>query len=307
MQRTLFLRFLSVGAVIAAIVAVVLANRYSSRSVAGQLVKIGRTSTVDLYRVTFPAGVTEETLAPGRGYLITIPNDPAIASVPLDRIFSVNGTESVNYIGYQYLSSDASVEKLRRSQTLPSLTARFPGLFFASQQARDEDAIYGNTVANFETAQNQLMAATDTPAGILLRPNTQYYVLFHEATDVTVNIHPSVATSSATSSVAASTTTTTSSSVTTSTAASSLGSIATSSAPATSSWSIGASSSPASTSSTSSFGSAAISSLSGTSSSATVCGNGMVEGTEQCDPTGGAASDYCDSQCQLTIPIPLPN
>ncbi len=157
----------------------------------GQLTTIGRRQTTDVVRVTFPQGTDSETLQQGKIYSVSVPDDPAIASVPLDQLFTAtgSGSHSVSYFGYKYITADAATEKQNRND--PGFRVRFPGRFFASQKARDEDSAHGNGVALFEARRGITMEATSSASGVLLERNSLYLVILNDPQPVTITIRQS--------------------------------------------------------------------------------------------------------------------
>ena len=195
MKKTLVRRFASLTVAVFAIVAVVVLSQHKSEdiplpfydstdsSLAGDLTKIGR-KTVDVYKVSFPAGVNEETLSQDTIYLVYTPSDASL--VTMDEALAINGVHSVNYFGYRYQSMDAAVEKANRND--PLLVNRFPGQFFASAKARQEDPQHNSGLATFEAANGVTMVDTETFSGATLLPDTLYFLIVNEATPVTMSV-----------------------------------------------------------------------------------------------------------------------
>jgi|GEM_PF-3447364 len=161
-------------------------QQQGSTDLRGELTILGQKNSVPVIRVTFSAGTSTETLTENRIYLVTVPDDQSIASVPLDQVIkSASGSnQSVNYFGYQYTSADAAEEKANRDNA--DFHARFPGVFFASTKALQEDAAHGNTLENFAARNNV------TFTGALLRKNSQYFVVVNETGDTSFSVHPPV-------------------------------------------------------------------------------------------------------------------
>jgi len=153
----------------------------------GQLVSIGLKQARQVVRVTFPGTTVSETLVQNRAYVIIVPDDPAVPSLTLDRVvlLSGDGTQPVNYFGYKYTSADGATEAANRND--PSFLIRFPGQFFASAQARAEDAQYGNIISQFEQSHGITMGSTGV-GGVGLERNSRYIVIVNESQPVTFNI-----------------------------------------------------------------------------------------------------------------------
>ncbi|MFA5800314.1 MAG: DUF4215 domain-containing protein [Candidatus Peribacteraceae bacterium] len=149
----------------------------------GQLTTIGRKQSIDVVRVTFPAGTDTETLQQDRIYLVSVPDDPNVPSIPLDQAIAASGGGTVDYFGYKYLSVDAAVEKQNREDT--SFLVRFPGQFFASAKART--GISSGTIVTFEQRTGITMHPTDT-GGVMLEGNALYLIVVNEAQSVTITV-----------------------------------------------------------------------------------------------------------------------
>lgn len=161
-------------------------EQQGSTDLRGQLTIIGQKNSVSVVRVTFSAGTSTETLTENRIYLVTVPDDQSIASVPLDQVIELasNSNQPVNYFGYQYTSADAATEKANRDNA--DFHTRFPGVFFASTKALQEDASHGNTLENFATRNNI------TFTGALLQKNSQYFVVVNETGNTSFSVYPPV-------------------------------------------------------------------------------------------------------------------
>lgn len=156
-----------------------------SSSLSGDLTKIGH-KKYDFFRVTFPVGVDSETLVPDTIYLVSVPSDESIETVMLDQALTASGSHDVNYFGYKYVSADSATEKAHKNDSL--LKDKFPGQFFASAKAKALDAAHGNALANFEAAHGIVLAATGTEDGVLLTPNSLYFLILNETGTLTVRV-----------------------------------------------------------------------------------------------------------------------
>ena len=157
-------------------------------SLRGQLTVIGKKNdTYDVVRATFPQGTETETLGENKIYLLRVPDDQTIVPVALDAALTVSGSHVLNYFGYKYLSVDAASEKAARND--PSFAAQFPGTFFASQKARDEDP----GIVAFEQLHSPLsMSATTGATAVQFERNALYIIIVNESRPVRFSIHPPV-------------------------------------------------------------------------------------------------------------------
>lgn len=157
----------------------------SAPSLAGALADLGRKGGRPVVRVTFPQGTDSETLQSGIVYLVTIPDDPSVATVALDEAITLNGQRGVNYFGYKYVSRDAASEraaKIRADGGEPlGFGQLFPGRFFASSGARNQDQQYGRVIGGFETRSGLIMAS---PLGVTLERNTMYVLVINSPGNV---------------------------------------------------------------------------------------------------------------------------
>ncbi len=157
----------------------------------GRVTPIGRKRSIVVERVEFPQGTTTETLVSSRIYLVSIPDDPLVPSVPLAQVVRVigHGNPVVNYFGYKYTSVDAADEKAHRDDA--DFLSRFPGKFFASQTAWDEDIANGGTLAAFVARTGVTFMETGTSGGVQLERNSLYVIVENEPTrEVAFTIRP---------------------------------------------------------------------------------------------------------------------
>lgn len=147
-------------------------------SLQGAVSTIGNRNGIDIYEVTYKDGEKSETLLSDRMYLVHIPNNTAeILDEPLDVVMTsaVSGGRSVNYYGYRY--SDAAASDERKNFAAILFKDRFPGQFFASQKARDEDAANGNQLAAFALENGITLHKTDASAdSVRLDPLGALYI-----------------------------------------------------------------------------------------------------------------------------------
>lgn len=201
-------------------------------SLKGSLTFFGKRNGIDVYEVKFNNGEPFEHLAPDRIYLVHVPNSSSVSNVPFDLALTLSGTGGhlVDYYGYRYTDAAATME--RRDINALRFKDRFPGQFFASKTARNNDALHGNAIAAFESANQITFLPSDgSPNGVRLDPAGSLYV-------IVVN----------------------------------------------------------------SPGGAdlAIRNLTG-------CGNGILEGAEQCDDGNTEDEDTCRNACTIGFPIPFDN
>lgn len=93
---------------------------------------------IEVSKVTFPAGTTQELLDIDKIYLVSVPNDSAIKYFPLFAAISKknnNQVHNINYYGYAYTTKNATQEILNQNNPALSFKQRFPGTFFASVAA----------------------------------------------------------------------------------------------------------------------------------------------------------------------------
>jgi cysteine-rich repeat protein len=153
----------------------------TTSDLSGAVSTIGRKNSIEVKKVTFPTGTDIETLTGGAIYLLRTPDESAVIEVALDT--AINGGQPANYFGYKYTSASATTEKANR--TAATLAERFPGRFFASQQARDEDAANGDVIARFESGSSITMEETATLSGVTLTRNSLYLLVINETGAVT--------------------------------------------------------------------------------------------------------------------------
>ncbi len=136
-----------------------------SSHLTGMVSYYGKRNGIDLYEVTFKNGEKSEPFMPDRIYLVHIPNDPTITNAPLDNIMSslATASHSVNFYGYKYSDAVATME--RRDQFALRFIDRFPGQFFASKAARDDDQNHGNMLQAFENETGAKFLKTDSSVG----------------------------------------------------------------------------------------------------------------------------------------------
>lgn len=156
----------------------------STSQLQGQVTQVGVKSGIAVKKVTFPVGTDSESLAMDSLYLVVVPNEETLRTVPLDLALTLAGVRSVNYFGYIYTTPDATDEKAHKGD--PILTVAFPGQFFVSAKARAEDALHGNAIAQFEADNDITMTSTDGTTGTaMLTPNTLYFIVVNESSPAT--------------------------------------------------------------------------------------------------------------------------
>ena len=144
----------------------------------GQVSFMGKRNGIDVYEVTYRSAEKFETLLPDRIYLVHVPNNLSeILDVPLDvaMVSAIDGGRSVDYYGYRYTDAAATIERKYYSAIL--FKDRFPGAFFASKKARDDDAKHGNQLQAFELQNNVTFRKTDgSDAQVKIDPLGALYV-----------------------------------------------------------------------------------------------------------------------------------
>lgn len=144
--------------------------------VAGNITSLGKRNGIDVFDVTFKNGEEFESMQMDKIYIVHVPRGTG-TPVPLDTVLTgSSGTErNLNFYGYRYSDDNASSEK--RDINALKFKDRFPGQFFASEKARDEDAAHGSILAAFAQANTITFLKTDGSDGsALLDPTGSLYV-----------------------------------------------------------------------------------------------------------------------------------
>ncbi|MFA5799390.1 MAG: hypothetical protein WC840_00340 [Candidatus Peribacteraceae bacterium] len=116
---------------------------------------------------------------------VTESEEYPIEEVPLD--FVINGGRPANYFGYKYTSQDAALE--RKNQNNQAFRVRFPGVFFASQRARAEDASHGGGIRKMEQDGGFTFAPTDIGEGtVRFSPNSLFVIVTNDPGGVIINM-----------------------------------------------------------------------------------------------------------------------
>jgi cysteine-rich repeat protein len=149
----------------------------------GKLTFVTRRNSFDIYDVTFNNDEVKETLQQDRIYLVHVPNRTDIVDEPLDRVMftALTSVRHVNYYGYKYSSASAMFE--RRDIYATKFKDRFPGQFFASAKAREEDAANGNSLTAFAQLNAVTLLPTSGPNAVRLDPTGSLYVFIVNETD----------------------------------------------------------------------------------------------------------------------------
>ncbi len=157
----------------------------------GSITRFGKRNNIDVLDVTYNNGEHKEILYQDRIYLVHIPDNDRVLNMPLDLAIALtgSGTHLVDYYGYRY--SDAAATMERRDIFALRFSDRFPGQFFASQTARNNDPLFGNALANFESS-NRVKFHPTAPAadGVRMDPNGALYVFIvntHNGADLSVD------------------------------------------------------------------------------------------------------------------------
>jgi|GEM_PF-1851224 len=155
-------------------------DRSATTSLKGEVIPIGRKNSIVVERVRFLPGETTETIHSGKIYLVHIPDDSLVPQVALDQAVRAigQGNPVVNYFGYKYTTADATDEKAHRDDA--DFLIRFPGKFFASQTALDQDAANGGTLAAFHARTGAMFLETGTSSGVHLEQHSLYMIVENE-------------------------------------------------------------------------------------------------------------------------------
>jgi cysteine-rich repeat protein len=147
-------------------------------SLRGAVTLFGQRNGINVYDVTFNNEESLEHLAIDKIYLVHVPNDSTVSDVAFDLALSLTaqGGHAVDYFGYRY--SDAAATSERRDINAVKFTDRFPGQFFASKKARENDAQNGSTLQAFENAYHINFLPTDGSLGtVRIDPFGALYVV----------------------------------------------------------------------------------------------------------------------------------
>lgn len=149
----------------------------TNASLKGAVALVERRNGIDVYNVTFHDGEQSVLFQQNKIYVVHIPNHESIVNAPLDHVMKEMTTQGhrVNFFGYRY--SDAAATMERRDIAARRFRDRFPGQFFASMKAREEDALHDNSLSAFETANNVTFLPTDaSPLSARLDKSGSLYV-----------------------------------------------------------------------------------------------------------------------------------
>lgn len=151
----------------------------------GSVYHYGNRGNIEVKEIKFFADESSETLAVDKIYLVHVPAGSNIVNAPLDDVMTLvsDGSHNVDYYGYQYFDSQASLEKRNISEAL--FKNRFPGSFFASAKARAGDAAHGGFLARFESMNGISFLKTSTVGvteGVVVRlePDSLYVFVVNE-------------------------------------------------------------------------------------------------------------------------------
>ena len=143
----------------------------------GALSLVERRSGIDVYNVTFRDGEESVIFQQNKIYVVHIPNHESIVNAPLDHVMKELTTQGhrVNFFGYRY--SDAAATMERRDISALRFKDRFPGQFFASAKAKEQDVLHSRSLSAFETANNVTFLPTDeSPLSVRLDKSGSLYV-----------------------------------------------------------------------------------------------------------------------------------
>lgn len=161
---------------------------------AATVTDIGMKGLLHVKKITFNEHEAQETALSNTIYLmVTPPKERGFYSeegtFPIDVAVAL-ALEGKNIFGYEYTSLSAAIEKQKAGD--PVFANRFPGKFFATQKARDEDPLHGNDLANFES-QNSILFLPTNPRksnSVLLKSSKLYVIVANENSPVTINLAP---------------------------------------------------------------------------------------------------------------------
>ncbi len=154
---------------------------------------LGKKGNFDVIKMTFDINrippESREDANPNVIYVMPSPDNPIWFldnKNPIDVV--LGGRE--NAYGYEYTTPNALEEKANAN--LPNFASRFPGKFFATAKALEEDAAHGNDLANFATRNGITWNPTDprSSAAVYFKPNMLYVFVVNETHPVTINWTP---------------------------------------------------------------------------------------------------------------------
>jgi cysteine-rich repeat protein len=164
-------------------------------SLAGSVTYIATQGGLDIYQVDYPSGTDNENVTQDKVLLVRVPDDSGVTTVPFDAAVTLSGAHIADYFGYKYVHPNADVEIAHKND--PVFKDRFPGIFFASQKARDNDAEHGNALAGFESANDVDFVKTDASVGgVRLERNSLYVLIMNEPNPVNLRVRGIVGTCS---------------------------------------------------------------------------------------------------------------
>lgn len=154
----------------------------SGDNLTGTVTNIGHRGSFELLDMNFTDSPSQ-SMVEDKIYLIHTPS--TFDAMPLDMAFGQNA----NYYGYQYSDAYATAEK--QHMQAAAFAQRFPsGKFFASAQARAQDASHGNGLVSFEQTNGIQFRTTDSSANsIRLEPSSMYVIVMNDA-HATMNLQP---------------------------------------------------------------------------------------------------------------------
>lgn len=140
---------------------------------------------------TNPPANQSQALGIDKIYLVhTNANTSNPQSVPVDLVMSKVNSLNANYFGYEYSDENATVERQREGSGQP-LSQRFPGVFFASDTARNDPA---SGIVEFEQVNSVSFRPTTNAANgaRFLEDGKLYVFIVNEQAGSTVSLRAPV-------------------------------------------------------------------------------------------------------------------